>query len=137
VTENSKKGYEEYKVYDKEIKELQRQKTQTEDDALKNEMNEKIKQLNKERRDKVKDLKYVKNQGVQDFELQTPKDIRACAVKRCCDAYKSGFTNLKRGNIRHFNMAFKKKKEKNQTVEVTPKLLVLQVTGTSSSLLNF
>lgn len=129
VTENSKKGYTEYQVYNKEIKDIQKQKTETEDDELKKELCERIKHLNKERRDKMKDFKYVKNDGVLNFELETPKDIRACAVKRCCDAYKTGFTNLKRGNIRHFNMAFKKKKEQNQTLEVTPKLISITSNG--------
>lgn len=129
VTENSKKGYTEYQVYDKEIKDLQKQKKETEDDALIKELGERIKQLNTERRDKMKDFGYVKNDRVLNFELETPKDIRACAVKRCCDAYKTGFTNVKRGNIRHFNMAFKKKKEQNQTLEVTQKLFSITKDG--------
>ena len=38
-------------------------------------------------------------------------------------------TNLKHGNIRHFNMQFKKKKEQNQSIEVTPKLISITTDG--------
>jgi len=69
----------------------------------------------------MKDYNYSKNESINAFEIETPKDIRACAVKRCCDAFKTGFTNLKNGNIKYFNMKFKKKTDKSQTIELTPK----------------
>ena len=129
VTEITKKGYDEYSKYDEEIKELQSQKKNTEDKVLLEDLSNKIKQLNKERRDKMKTFDSVQNKNILPFELETPKDIRACAVKRCCDAYKSGFSNLRNGNIRAFNMEFKKKKDKNQTLEVTSKLISITKSG--------
>ena len=71
----------------------------------------------------MKQFDYNKNPLILDFETETPKDIRACAVKRCCDAYKTGFTNLKDGNIKYFNMKFKKKTDPIQSMELTPKII--------------
>lgn len=129
VTENTKKGYDEYKAFDDEIEALQKLKVECTNEIAKQDLVEKIKQLNKQRRDKMKSFDSVKNKGVRQFELETPKDIRSCAVKRCCDAFKTGFTNLKEGNIRHFDMQFKKKKERDQTIEVTPKLFSITKDG--------
>lgn len=41
----------------------------------------------------------------------TPKHIRLEQVKRLNSSYKTAFTNLKRGNIKHFKMNFKSKKK--------------------------
>lgn len=73
----------------------------------------------------LKSVKPRKNPLVLDFELFTPKDIRDCAVQSVCDAMQAGFTNLARGNIRYFNMKFKKKTGK-QTIEITPKLIKIE-----------
>lgn len=69
-----------------------------------------IKAKYKKLRQDMKLFKPVKNNEIKDFELSTPKDIKACAVKRCCDAYTSGFSNLRNGNIKFFNLKYKKKK---------------------------
>ena len=47
------------------------------------------------------------NPLVEDWELKTPKDIRAGAVKSACSAYKSAMSNFRAGNIRCFNMGFR------------------------------
>lgn len=129
VTKKTKKRHPIYKAYDDQINKLREQKNGSDDEVVKEQLAEQIKALNKERRDKMKDFEYVENEEVLDFELETPKDIRDCAVKRCCDAFKAGYTNLREGNIRHFNMQFKKKTECNQTIEVTPKLFSITQDG--------
>ena len=126
VTENSKKGLEEYKSYDIFINELRKQKKETKDDNEKKIIDEKIKEIHQMRRDKMKEFDYSKNFLIHSFETETPKDIRACAVKRCCDAFKTGFSNLRNGNIKFFNMQFKKKTEQKQTIELTPKIISIQ-----------
>jgi len=52
------------------------------------------------------------------FEKTVGKNIRANAVKSICDAYKSAKANLKAGNIKYFDMKFKKKSEPCQTIEL-------------------
>jgi putative transposase len=121
VTENTKKGYADYKIHQEEIKELHILKKQTDIKSEIDEINKTIKDKAQKFRDYMKKFEYVKNQQVKEFELFTAKDIRSNAVKRCCDAYKSGFTNLKRGNIKFFNLKFKKKKDTVQSIELTPK----------------
>ncbi len=127
VTDKTRKGLEEYKKYDEMIKTVKSQRDKESNETEKQHLTDQIKLLQQQRRDEVKTLEYAKNDLVKPFELLTPKDIRACAVKRCCDAFKTGFSNLRNGNIRYFNMEFKKKKEVCQTIEVTPKLF--SITG--------
>ena len=123
VTGNTKKGHEEYKAFDLRIKELHDQKTKEDDPE---QINKEIKALQKERRDLMKNYDSVKNPLIRDFELKTPKDIRANAVKRCCDAFTTGFSNLKKGNIKHFKLKYKKKSEKIQSIELTPKNIYIK-----------
>ena len=107
VTENTKKGYKEYNYKKEEINKIKDKEI--------------IKQKNKELRDYMKKFKYIKNPLIKDFEINTPKDIRSNAVKSVCDAFKSSFTNLKRGNIKFFNLKFKKKNKSYNIFELTPK----------------
>jgi IS605 OrfB family transposase len=123
VTENTKKGLVEYKEYDQIISDLREKQKNEENKAEIKRIVEKIKQVQQERRNKMKEYDYIKNPLVNSFETGTPKDIRSNAVKRCCDAMKSGFSNLKNGNIKFFNMKFKKKTEPIQTIELTPKII--------------
>lgn len=51
------------------------------------------------------------NKVANEWEFETPKDIRAGAVKQLVSNYKSAFTNLKRGNIRQFKIGFKSKRQ--------------------------
>ena len=57
----------------------------------------------------AKTMNTSKNPGVYEWELRTPKDVRAAAVKEACSAYKSGLSNFKNGNIKHFKIKFKKR----------------------------
>jgi putative transposase len=44
------------------------------------------------------------------WELNTPKDIRKGAYRDIQKAFKTAFSQLKKGQLRHFNMDFRKKK---------------------------
>lgn len=105
VTQNTKKYNDEYKKFQEQIKECNKDK-------------DKIKNLQIECRNEMKKYKSEKNKLVNLFEINTPKDIRANAVKQCCDAYKSAFSNFKNGNIKYFNIEFRKRKSPVQTIEL-------------------
>jgi putative transposase len=123
VTENTKKEYKEYKDFEEQIKVL---KNENKDALEKNKLNQLIKDKYKELRDTMKIFKPIKNLEIKDFEVNTPKDIRSNAVDRCCDAYKTGFSNLLKGNIKFFNLKFKKKFDPKQTIELTPKNITIK-----------
>lgn len=123
VTEKSKKGLNEYKEFDERVSQLRLLKKETKDvDEIKS-IDDQISKIHQERRIKMKDFDYTKNPNINDFELETPKDIRSNAVQQCCDAIKSGISNVRNGNIKFFKMKFKKKTEQVQTIELTPKLI--------------
>ena len=49
------------------------------------------------------------NPEVKEWELETPKDIRAGALRDLVKASKTAFTNLNRNNISHFKMGYRLK----------------------------
>ena len=53
---------------------------------------------------------------IKDFEKNTPKDIRAGAIKDIISHFKTGFTQLKNGSISHFKLNFKRKKQINESL---------------------
>jgi putative transposase len=119
VTNESKKGNVFVMEYDSRIKEVQeklKNANELEIEIFKNE----LRILKKEKLEKMKSVTAVKNPLIKEFELRTPKEIRANAVKQCCDAMKAGISNLKNGNIKFFNMKFRKKSSKQQGIEVAP-----------------
>ena len=63
-------------------------------------------------------LVIAKGNDLTDWELNTPKDIRAGAVKEVVDAYKVAFTNLKRNNISKFNIGYRSKKKHTDTITI-------------------
>jgi IS605 OrfB family transposase len=121
VTDQTKKHLQAYKDYDERIAQLKKEKALVETTDEKETIQDAIKALNQERRNIMKPLNAEKNILIKDFELNTPKDLRSNAVQRCCDAFKTGFTNLREGNIKHFKLQYKKKTDKRQTIELTPK----------------
>ena len=125
VTDHTKKYYPEYKEYDESINQLKRLKVDASTETIK-DINEQIKTINTQRRNAMKKFKYKKNDMIHSFEIKTPKNIRANAVKQCCDAHKAGFSNLKNGNIKHFHMNYKKKKDSIQTIELSPELISIK-----------
>ena len=50
------------------------------------------------------------NDTINNWELDTPKDIRAGAIRDLVKNHKTAFSNLKNGNINGFKMGFCKKK---------------------------
>lgn len=121
VTENTKKNLQAYKDVDSMLEKLKKQKKECTDKEEKTKLTDAIKNIQKERRVNMKNFTAEKNSVVKEFELNTPKDIRANAVKRCCDAYTSGFANLRNGNIKFFRLEYKKKTRQKQSIELTPK----------------
>jgi len=119
VTENSKKEIPEIKRLDEKIYSLQQLLKSESNSRRKEEISQQIRLIELERKETRKKLKSVKNQEIKDFELETPKDIRANAVKQCCDALKTGYSNLANGNIKFFNMKFRKKSNKKQGIELS------------------
>jgi putative transposase len=63
-------------------------------------------------------LVTAKNNTLTDWELKTPKDVRAGAVKEVVDAYTTAFTNLRRNNISKFNIGFRSKKKHSDTLTI-------------------
>lgn len=63
-------------------------------------------------------LVIAKNNNLTDWELKTPKDVRAGAVNDVVTAYKSAFTNLKRNNICNFKIGYKSKKSKSDVLTI-------------------
>jgi len=53
---------------------------------------------------------------INEFEKNTPKDIRAGAIKDIISHFKTGFTQIKNGTISNFKLNFKKKKQINESV---------------------
>ena len=64
------------------------------------------------------------NNGANDFfndrewMIETPKDIRADAIKSCISAHKSAFTNLRNKNITNFNVNYKSKKRPSYSISI-------------------
>lgn len=56
-----------------------------------------------------KTIPFRKNPEVKEFEIKTHKNVRADAVKTCCEMYKSAMSNLEAGNIKYYNISYKKK----------------------------
>jgi IS605 OrfB family transposase len=126
VTTNTQKHLEEYKAFDGKVEELRKEKKTLKDKDEIKKLAVRITEIHSQRREFMKGFEHSRNSSVKPFEVETPKDIRACAVKKCCDAVKSGISNLKNGNIRHFNLHFKKKKDFRQSIELTPKLISIE-----------
>lgn len=123
VTNNTKKNNSEYISFSNKIKELhQYKKTLKIKDDI-NKINEKIKHLKIELRTIAKNLEYEKNSNVNDWELNTPKEVRAEAIKDVCTSFKSGISNLKAGNIKFFNLGFRKHKSNNKYVSIPKNFL--------------
>lgn len=50
------------------------------------------------------------NNEVNEWELETPKDVRAECLRDLVKAFSVAITNIKRGNINHFSMRYRRKK---------------------------
>jgi len=120
VTADTKKG-DLYNEFNDHIKELKKQIKNSKDESEIEAFEQVIAKLKEDMKTALKEIDSTKNTHIKDFELKTPKDIRDNAVRRVLDARKTGFVNLKMGNIKHFRMGFKKKTEPAQTVTLSQK----------------
>ena len=77
-----------------------------------------IKNLNQDRRNMVKQIKFEKNKNINTWELNTPKEVRTCAIKEVCNAYKTNFTLFKKGKCKYFNIKYKKKSKSKKCVSI-------------------
>jgi hypothetical protein len=84
VTYETKKGNVFVKEYDCRIKELY-EKIKNCSGSDSEIYKEQLKILKKEKSKKMKEVTSEKNPLVKEFELKTPKEIRANAVKQCCE----------------------------------------------------
>jgi transposase len=71
----------------------------------------------------AKKLEFVKKENIKNWELNTPKEIRAGAVKDVCKAYDTCFSQLKSNIIRHFKIKFKKKTDPKKSIVISPNFL--------------
>ena len=122
VTANTKKNDPRYQEIDETLKNLRNNSRKASNDEK-----EKIQKQIEEQKVKLseikKEIKSVKNEGVFEWELETPKDIRSGAVDDLCNAYKTSFTNLKKGNIKRFNMDFRRKRNMNHCMVISKNLI--------------
>lgn len=113
VTYETKKNHKEYKDFDVEIGSIREEIKKLSKDNCNSKKIEELKNLiavkNGERRSFVKDLKPEINSNIKNWELNTPKEIRASSVKSFIDARTSAFSNLKNGNIGRFELNYRKK----------------------------
>lgn len=148
VTENTKKGSNEYKSFDvlkaqlaedkkninKEITEIKKLlKINNNDKILNNKLlliqqklKDKIDEIeltNQKRRDIVKNIKSDKNPNVNEWETNTPKSVRECAVKEAIAAFTSALAQKKLGIIKHFSLGYRKKTKVKKCITVPPCLI--------------
>jgi IS605 OrfB family transposase len=91
-----------------------------------------IKNLNQDRRNIVKQIKFEKNKNINMWELNTPKEVRTCAIKEVCNAYKTNFSLLKKGYCNYFNIKYKKKIKNEKCVSI-PKSFIKIVNENNSN----
>ena len=136
VTNITKKTSGEYKSFDEIINKLKKEKIDIYQEIKQDPNNkDKIKKLddkqqeiniqNQKRRDLVKNIKGCKNKNINNWELNTPKEIRACAVNDVCKAHKTGFSQLESGLIKFFNMKYRKKINQKQSLTIPSNYLKL------------
>ena len=82
--------------------------------------------LNQERRNMVKNIKYEKNTNINTWELNTPKEVRTCAIKEVCNAYKTNFTLFKNGKCGYFNIKYRKKTKNEKCVSIPKSFLKIE-----------
>ena len=53
----------------------------------------------------------LNNPHVNDWEIKTPKDIRAGGIRDLVKAFKTSFSNLRNGNLTNFKISFRSKRQ--------------------------
>lgn len=129
VTKNTKKYNEEYKSIKNIINnfKLHKKDKNLSKDKI-NEINTLINEHKIKLKNKTKELTSTKNSIVNEWEFNTPKEVRAGAVNDVCKAYKTAFTNLRNGNINSFNIGYRKHYNKTKSALVPKNYLQVNKT---------
>lgn len=124
VTKNTKKGDLSYQDFESKLMQLKTDKKALVVSGCSTETIDKlIYDTKKQFSSQKKNICSVRNTNIKDWELNTPKDIRAGAINDVCNAHKTAFTNMKNGNITHFSFQFRKHYNTNKSI-VIPKSMV-------------
>jgi len=129
VTNNTKKNHPEYVQKSNEILSLHQELKQykIDNDTIKIAQYKNLIILeNKKLRKLAKTLIFEKNENIQSWELDTPKEIRADTVRDVCKAYKSAFSNYGKGKIKNFNISYRKKDKKEQCISLQENLVSIE-----------
>ncbi len=118
ITENTRKCNAEYQVIADKMNELKSKKIKG-DNTFNDIIDSDIRKLKL----KQNKLPQTKNPNVLDWELKTPKETRAFAVKEVVTSYKSCFTKLKKNMIKFFKIGFRKKTTKSSSMQFQPNQL--------------
>jgi putative transposase len=73
------------------------------------------------------------NPDINEWEFETPKDIRASAVKDLVNGYKGNFAKLKNRSINYFTMKYRSRK-KESAIELPPTAIKLGTNNTKVEL---
>ena len=123
VTCKTKKKHPKYQEITDEINKLKQNKKEKKTDQEKLKCQKQIEDKKVELRNVAKTLPSETNDTINEWELNTHKDIRTGSIKDVCTSYKSCFTRLKKGQITHFKMNFRKKSNPRQCM-LLPKSIV-------------
>ena len=96
---------------------------------LKNKINKLQELINEEKqRAKIilKNVPYQENTNISDSHKNYNKDLRASAVKKVCDSYKTCISNLRNNNITKFNVNFMRKNNFKKSFEITSSQISLK-----------
>jgi IS605 OrfB family transposase len=77
-------------------------------------------------RKKIKEVNKEANPNITSWEASFHKEIRASALSKVCDAYKTGFANLKKRNIKSFDVSFMKANNPRQCMELASSLISIK-----------
>jgi putative transposase len=121
VTSQTRTGDNEYQQIMAAIKELTQQKKNASPETV-TILGGQIAEL----RHRKKQIPFVKNESIEDWELKVPKDIRAGAVEDVVKAHNTALANLTAGNIRFFHLGFRDSTNKSCVI---PKKALTNVNG--------
>lgn len=116
VTYETKKTDGKYIKYSEKITKYKKKLKNLKDEEDIIKIKKKIERNTEKFKEAKKNMNSIINNNIAAWELKTPKETRAAAVNDVCKAYKTAFTNFKNGNIKYFEIKYKKKKEKQQTI---------------------
>lgn len=118
ATERNKTYSSHYKYFSIQINQLKDKIKEEKDKNKKEYLKELLAEEERLLKKELKKIPFQKNFMIRDFELSVSNEIRSNAIKSICDAYTTGFSNLKKGNIKFFNPSFKLKNEEKKCVEL-------------------